>query len=105
MIIKVTENIFRDYLTNKGFSYDGITALFDYLETNENNKFVELDVIEICGIYTEYEGVEEYMDNHKIEIDDETSFDEDEYNKELRKIIEEKHEFINIDGTAFIIGG
>lgn len=52
MYIKVTFSIFRDHfqaIRPDHFSYHGLKALFDYLDESES----ELDVIEICGDFSE----------------------------------------------------
>jgi len=53
-----------DYKNN--FSYEGLSALFDYLEeleesTGEEN---ELDMVGICCNYTEYENLAEIQENY-----------------------------------------
>ena len=53
------------------FSYEGLKALFDYLEQyeEETGQELELDVIAICCDFTEYEDLKEfqgeYFDNVK----------------------------------------
>ena len=53
------------------FSYEGLRALFDYLEQyeEETGQELELDVIAICCDFTEYEDLKEfqgeYFDNVK----------------------------------------
>lgn len=44
------------------FSYEGKRALFDMLE--ELDPEYELDVIELCCTYTEYDSLEEFLDNY-----------------------------------------
>jgi hypothetical protein len=70
MITKtIYENDFRTAFENirpNNFTYDGIKALYDYLEeysesTGEN---VELDVIAICCDFTEYVDMEEIAKNY-----------------------------------------
>ena len=45
------------------FSYEGLSALFDYFEEYENDTgiSIELDVIAICCEFTEYENIEEFQ--------------------------------------------
>jgi len=59
------------------FSYNGLNALFDYLEEYEDStgEEIDLDVIALCCDYTEYESLEDILKNHteldcKIEIED-----------------------------------
>ena len=62
------EDAFRKMDRNNNFSYAGKQALFDYLERLEEDtgKEEELDIIDLCCRYTEYESIEEL----KKEYDD-----------------------------------
>ena len=56
----VTESDFRDAfqaIRPNNFSYGGLTALYEYLwELSEDiGEDIELDVISLCGEYTEYD--------------------------------------------------
>jgi hypothetical protein len=53
---------FRTHYANN-FSYDGLAALFDYLEQLEEDlgEPMELDVIALCCDYTEYENLADYQ--------------------------------------------
>jgi hypothetical protein len=48
------------------FSYDGLKALFEYLEEYEEGtgEEVELDVIALCCEYAEYDSLSEYNDDY-----------------------------------------
>ena len=52
---------FRDMGRGDQFSYDGLSALYDYLVDLEEqcDMEIELDVIALCCEYTEYENLEE----------------------------------------------
>jgi hypothetical protein len=56
---------FRIYHANN-FSYDGLAALFGYLEDLEEDtgEPMELDVIALCCDYTEYESLADYQENY-----------------------------------------
>lgn len=95
--MKTTVSIydFRDgfqALRPDNFSYDGLTALFEYKENweFELGEEVELDVIAFCCEYTEYENIAEYNA---------------EYNEKVETIedIREQTTVINIDDVRFII--
>ena len=62
---------FRDRFHQMGrkdaFSYDGLEALFDYLEDIDAN--YELDVIGLCCDYTE-STIEEVRKDYSLSIDD-----------------------------------
>ena len=50
----------------KQFTYEGLNALFDYLEEYEDGtgETIELDVIALCCEYTEYKNIREYNDEY-----------------------------------------
>jgi len=57
------------------FSYEGLKALFEYLEEYEEDtgEEVELDVIALCCEYMEYDSLKEYNEDYGTEygeIDD-----------------------------------
>ena len=58
---------FRDGNRDNNFSYQGKRALFDYLEEyeDETGDEIELDVIGLCGEYTEYEDLKELQENYE----------------------------------------
>lgn len=43
------------------FSYEGLAALFDYLEADD----IELDIIGICCDFTEYKSFEEIQEDYQ----------------------------------------
>lgn len=84
---------FGDMNKDNNFSYEGKRALFDYLESYEEDtgEEKELDVIGLCCEYREYANLEEFQSD---------------YNADDYKTIEdvgEKTTVIRIDDTAFII--
>jgi hypothetical protein len=54
-------NSFQSLRPNN-FSYEGLAALFDYLENYENDtgEELDLDVIAVCCDYTEYKTLEDF---------------------------------------------
>ena len=50
----------------ENFSYDGLKALFEYLEDLESDigEEIELDVIALCCEYMEYDSLKEYNDDY-----------------------------------------
>ena len=81
MIETVTRYTFQDRfkaIRPDNFTYEGLEALFLYLEENEDEEY-ELDVIELCCEYTEYSDLEEFWEDYDKEeypdmesIEDET---------------------------------
>lgn len=72
------------------FSYDGLKALFEYLEEYEREcqDRIELDIIAICCDYTEYANFEELQKDYTVESMEE---------------LEEQTVVIHINDTRFII--
>ena len=85
------ERAFKRY-ERENFSYDGLKALFSYLEEYEDDtgEEVELDVIALCCEFSEYDNLNEYNES---------------YNKDYKTIdeINEDTLLIKIDEKRFII--
>ena len=59
---------FRDQFQDirpDNFSYDGLTALYDYFEdlADDIGEMIEFDPIAICYEYSEYDSLKEYNDS------------------------------------------
>ena len=50
----------------ENFSYDGLRALFDYLEEYEEScgEEIELDIIALCCDFTEYDNLDEFRSEY-----------------------------------------
>ena len=85
------ERAFKRY-ERDNFSYDGLKALFEYLEEYEDStgEEVELDVIALCCEYTEYDSLNEYNDDYG------TKYSEID-------AIQDDTTLIKIDDNSFII--
>ena len=74
MYIRVTEYSFRNtFLTSdykNNFSYDGLTALYDYFEELEDDigQTIEFDLVGIAGEYSELT-IDELRDNYSVDKD------------------------------------
>ena len=57
------ERAFKNF-ERDNFSYDGLKALFEYLEQlgDDIGEEIELDVIALCCDYAEYDSLKEYND-------------------------------------------
>lgn len=71
MKIYVTESIFRDYFQKirpTQFSYEGLGALYKYLEEIDNSDGIEsdFDVVGICCTYSEYDNLAELKKDYKV---------------------------------------
>ncbi len=81
----INVNDFRDAFTeygrNDNFSYDGLGALFDYLEDYEEDtgEELDLDVVALCWDFTEYKTALLAAEDHDFEFDEsELDLGEDE---------------------------
>ena len=74
------------------FSYEGLIALYDYLEDYEDStsEQIELDVIALCCEYNEYEDLAEFQEDYSEDY-------------ESIEDIEGETQVIMIDDDAFII--
>jgi len=80
----VSQNDFLDAFKKirpSNFSYEGLTALYNYLENFEEDtdKEIELDVIAFCCDYSEYKDLEEYKQSYSSinsikDIEDATTY-------------------------------
>jgi hypothetical protein len=59
------QKAFQDLRPNN-FSYEGLRALFEYLEESEEStgEEIELDVIALCCDFIEYESIEDYRNDY-----------------------------------------
>jgi len=93
MIDTITEYQFRDEMVKHGFSYDGSTALFNYLEQLEDdcNMKIEFDPVALRCDYDEYDNLKECL----------TAYD----NLELKSIedLNEHTTVIEVDNSDKII--
>ena len=56
---------FKEMGRGNNFSYNGLSALFDYLEDLDEN--YELDVIALCCEYSEYKDLKEFQNDYNKE--------------------------------------
>jgi hypothetical protein len=96
MINTINKYEFRDAFHKMGrgdqFSYEGLIALFDYLEMFEDDigEPIELDVIAICCEYTEYENLKEFQNDYGDEYETLESI----YNRTALIQVEDTERFI-----------
>ena len=92
----INEYQFRDafHKMERGeqFSYDGLSALYDYLEQLEDDigEEIELDVIALCCEYAEYDSLAEFREDYG---EDYNTMEDIEYHTTV----------IMIDDESFII--
>jgi hypothetical protein len=72
MIQTVNFNAFHDAFASlrpDNFNYSGLSALFDYLEQLEEDtgESIELDVVAICCEFSQYDSVEDALEEYQLE--------------------------------------
>jgi len=96
MIQTITKSEFSTAFHRAGrgdnFTYEGLNALYDYIEDYEecSNEQTELDVIAICCEYREYEDLKEFQGDYGNDY-------------ESIEDIEQQTQVIMIDDDSFII--
>lgn len=74
--MNVNFSMFCDAFSKMGrkdnFSYEGLKALFEYLEqlSDDIGEDIELDVIALCSEYTEYSDIDEIKNTYDCEFED-----------------------------------
>jgi len=87
------------------FSYEGKKALFDYFEELESDcgEEIELDVIAFCCEYSEYESVQEVMDQYSIRFEDLGLDDDDEVLEALEEYLRDRTQVVCCEPDRIII--
>ena len=85
------------------FTYQGLNALFSYLEEYEQDceTEIELDVIALCCDYSEHESLEAWADDYGADMGDAPE-DEDERDEEIRSYIQDNGQLIEFDGGIIV---
>ena len=103
MITHITQSEFIDTfkqseLRKNNFSYDGLIALFEYLEELEDStgENIELDMIAICCDYSEYKNLEEFI----IDYQDSPELHENLDYSEIISVLREQTEVIEFKGRT-----
>jgi len=101
-----------EQLRPDNFSYEGLNALFDYLEQYEEDcdTEIELDVIAICCDYSEMsymDVVDQYMDESDIIeafwVDNFSDIGQTELNEHILEWLQERTQVINVNDDTVII--
>lgn len=66
------KDAFRNYGRQDQFSYDGLTALFEWLENyeEETGQEIELDVIALCCDFSEVSNIQEFNEYYDLDCED-----------------------------------
>ena len=88
MYITITETMFKDAFRDAGrgdqFSYDGLTALYEFFEEIGPN--MELDVIAICYEFSEYDSAVDCINDCGYGFDTSIDLFDDEEEREEEAI-------------------
>lgn len=90
----------------KNFSYKGLRALFQYLEDNEDAHY-KLDVIALCGEYSEYKDLDEYLKDYSNQHEKGEDETDEEFKERIEEEISDKTTLIKLGddlNDGFIIG-
>lgn len=93
---------FRAHNRQEQFSYDGLRALFEYLEELESDTGteMELDVVALCCDFSEYSSAKEAAEEYGWEAD--ADADEEENEEAARDWLRERTQFISHDSGVII---
>ena len=94
------ERAFADADRKDQFSYEGLKALFDYLEDYEDStgEEIELDVIALCCDYNE-DTVADIARNYSIDLE---GMDDEEQLEAVRDYLNENTTLVGETSTGFV---
>ena len=103
MITHVTQSEFIDTfkqseLRKNNFSYDGLIALFEYLEQYEEDtgEQIQFDMVGLCCDYTEYSNIEEFINDYQ----DSPELHEELDYSEIISVLRDHTEVIEFEGRT-----
>jgi hypothetical protein len=94
------ERAFVDADRKENFSYEGLNALFDYLEDYEEQtgEEIELDVIALCCDYSE-DNPDDIIANYSIDVE---GLDDDEKIDAVRDYLNDNTTLVGETSTGFV---
>jgi len=97
---------FKAYDRTDNFSYDGLKALFEYLEEMEadTGEELELDVIALCCDFSEYESAVACVAECGYDLEYDEDADEDEKESAALEYLNDNTTVIRFDGSVIIQG-
>lgn len=101
---------FKSMDRDNQFSYEGKEALFNYLETYEEDtkQEIELDIIALCCEYNEYKDLNEYLQDYKTDLNKDDFANEEDFKNAIEEDINNKTTLIKFGDNlneGFIIQG
>ena len=96
-------NAFHSMGRKDNFSYEGRTALFEYLEEEEKmtGREIELDVVALCCDYSEYPSALEAANAYGFEAEE--GVEGDDLEEAALDFLRESTEVIEVNGGGVII--
>lgn len=90
----------------ENFSYNGLTALFEYLEDLEDSigEELEFDPIAICCDFTEYESALEAAKEYGFEEPNDPDYDPDELEEDAIEYLNNEVSTISFDDGVIVHG-
>jgi hypothetical protein len=107
MKITVDQSMFRDafqrYDRIDNFSYQGLNALFDYLDDLDsgNEEETELDVIAICSDFSEHDSALEAAKEYSPDVFD--NCEDEDPEKAALVFLQDNTTVIQVDGRGVIV--
>ncbi len=107
---EVTHHIFQDWFRNSEnyknkFSYNGLTALYNYLEelSNDIGENIEFDPIALCCEYSEYEtALEKAEEYFNFSVSDIENISREKAEKEALEYLQDNTTVIEFDGGIIV---
>lgn len=108
MKITVTESIFCEQFKRirpEQFSRKALEALFEYYELSEreNGEQIELDVVEICCNWTEYDSVIEAAESYGFEADESEDERADTSDRKALEFLRDNTWVLELDGGGVVV--
>lgn len=105
----VSVDMFRDRFLSSdtyknNFSYEGLTALFEYLEEYEEStgEEIEFDMVALCCEYSEYPSAVEAVSDYNGAVEENKDFDEEDKEKAALAWLEDQTQVISFDKGVII---
>lgn len=106
MIVRISSPLelrvlFRYYGRENNFSLDGLEALLDYYDSVDCN--TELDVIEICCSWTEYNDENDVVSDYGYLVNEDDFENDSEYYNEVFRTLKERTTVLDLDGWGIVV--
>lgn len=87
------------------FSYEGLNALFDYLEEyeEETGEEIDFDMVALACEYSEYESALDAVEQYNGAVEENKDFDEEDKENASLAWLRDQTQVIEVDGGGVII--